>query len=273
MLFGWNSRFVVIRNWMFVNMFFLMGLAIAVFYMERAFIPKARHIFFFLLLTITILGFITAFFPVSICVWQPVPEGIDCIQEGFDLFITNQPINSSLFTQLLGVLGYVSFAVIPLIYLILAIKTSGLMRRVAFLLFLGFLLILVNIHTVGHQASGYWYRSVPCLIGFGFVYWGNARFKRVMSATVDFYQTKHECIVHKGEIKGRVFMCLNCNAFYCIRCKNAIVKAENQCWNCKAVLKKSLKSKQVIHAAMKSDIDIEEIDDTDIKRKGEFKKR
>nr|MDO8086772.1 hypothetical protein [Candidatus Sigynarchaeum springense] len=70
-------------------------------------------------------------------------------------------------------LGFVAFAAIPLIYWVLAGKTTGDLKRNAILLGFGFIFILVNIHTVGHSGSGYWYRSAICLIGFLFVGLGN----------------------------------------------------------------------------------------------------
>ncbi|MFX0100042.1 MAG: hypothetical protein ACFFCS_10720, partial [Candidatus Hodarchaeota archaeon] len=63
---------------------------------------------------------------------------------------------------------------------------------------------------------------------------------RIMPIIIDFYQSEHICIVHKGKIEGKVFICRNCNIFYCIRCKEAISKNENACWNCGEVLDDSL---------------------------------
>ena len=49
----------------------------------------------------------------------------------------------------------------------------------------------------------------------------------------DFYTNKHVCIVHKGEIKGKMFICPSCNAYYCLACKEAIEQIDKVCWNCK----------------------------------------
>lgn len=55
-------------------------------------------------------------------------------------------------------------------------------------------------------------------------------------ALLEYYQSKHICIVHRGAIKGKLYMCEQCSVFYCLKCKEAIAKAENQCWNCKSPL-------------------------------------
>jgi hypothetical protein len=49
----------------------------------------------------------------------------------------------------------------------------------------------------------------------------------------DFYTNKHVCIVHKGVIEGKMFICSKCNAYYCMPCKEAIEQIDKCCWNCK----------------------------------------
>ncbi len=147
-----NVVFGEIRNGYFVNMFFLLGLAIATFFMERAFIPKARHIFFIFLLVCAFIAFV----PIT--------------GQMIDIF---DPGDESMLANFFAALGYVSFTVIPIIYFILAGKTTGDLRRNSLLLAFGFIFVLVDIHTVGHTGSGNWYRSVPCLLGFLFLALGN----------------------------------------------------------------------------------------------------
>lgn len=153
-----------IKNGFFTNMLFLVGLAIATFFMERAFIPKARHVFFIILMVCAFVVFIPSWTnPTS-------PSGFGMI----DIFdpTKNDPVANGF-----AWLGYVAFIVIPIIYFILAGKTTGDLRRNALFLAFGFIFILVDIHTVGHSGSGNWYRSVPCLLGFLFVALGNVQRK------------------------------------------------------------------------------------------------
>jgi hypothetical protein len=138
----------------FVDMFFLVGLAVATFFMERAFIPKARHMFFLFLVACAFISF----------VYSPITgQEIDI----FSLTLED-PVQA-----IFEILGLISFTVIPIIYFIVAGKTTGELRRNAIFLAIGFICILVDIHTVGHERSGNWYRSVPCLLGFLFLVIGN----------------------------------------------------------------------------------------------------
>jgi hypothetical protein len=158
-----NVLFGEVKNGFVTNMLFLLGLAIATFFMERAFIPKARHVFFIMLMVCAFIVFIPS--------WtSPDPMQPNMI----DIFdpADNDPVSSTF-----SYLGYVAFIVIPIIYFILAGKTTGDLRRNALFLAFGFIFILVDIHTVGHSGSGSWYRSVPCLLGFLFVGLGNMQRK------------------------------------------------------------------------------------------------
>jgi len=43
---------------------------------------------------------------------------------------------------------------------------------------------------------------------------------------------KHFCLVHKGPVEGYSFICPVCNAYYCLKCVEALKTLENQCWSC-----------------------------------------
>jgi len=47
---------------------------------------------------------------------------------------------------------------------------------------------------------------------------------------------KHFCLVHKGPVEGLSYICPECNAYYCVKCYNAIKEAENECWSCRIAL-------------------------------------
>nr|MDO8111499.1 hypothetical protein [Candidatus Sigynarchaeota archaeon] len=142
----------------FVDMFFLTGLAIATFFMERAFIPKAHHIFFIFLISCAFVSFVIG--PLT-------GQSIDI----FALDFVFENVIETIFT----IFGITSFAVIPVIYFILASKTTGDLRKNALFIAFGFICIIVDIHTVGHDGSGNWYRSVPCLLGFFLLWLGNKK--------------------------------------------------------------------------------------------------
>nr|MDO8113678.1 hypothetical protein [Candidatus Sigynarchaeota archaeon] len=58
--------------------------------------------------------------------------------------------------------------------------------------------------------------------------------RKINKGLIDYYHSKRICIVHRGHIQGKAFMCSTCNVMYCEACKKAIVEIENKCWNCKA---------------------------------------
>jgi hypothetical protein len=76
------------------------------------------------------------------------------------------------------------------------------------------------------------YSVPPILMAVGITIFGSQQ--RVTATMIDFYTNKRVCIVHKGEIKGRMFICSKCDAFYCVKCKEAIETIDKCCWNCKA---------------------------------------
>jgi cytochrome bd-type quinol oxidase subunit 2 len=156
-----------IRNGYYVNLIFLVGLAVATFFMERAFIPKARHVFFIILVVCAVLSLVPIPHPTTDDPASPI------IITPVDIFDAADDYVS----QSLMYVGYFAFIVIPIIYFILAGKTTGDLRRNALFLAFGFIMILIDMHTVGHSNSGAWYRAAPCLLGFLFIGLGNMQRK------------------------------------------------------------------------------------------------
>jgi len=56
--------------------------------------------------------------------------------------------------------------------------------------------------------------------------------EEVVEDDIVLSKEKHFCLVHKGPIEGYNFICPTCNAYYCIRCVEAIKELENACWSC-----------------------------------------
>jgi hypothetical protein len=54
----------------------------------------------------------------------------------------------------------------------------------------------------------------------------------IMESEIDFEERKFSCIVHKGVIHSTVYMCPNCNTFYCLKCASALKKIGENCWYC-----------------------------------------
>ena len=66
-------------------------------------------------------------------------------------------------------------------------------------------------------------------------------FRRINKGAMDYFRSKKICIVHRGKIKGKAFMCATCGVLYCANCKEAIVQIENRCWSCKTFLDANVK--------------------------------
>ncbi|MFX0103111.1 MAG: hypothetical protein ACFFCS_26335 [Candidatus Hodarchaeota archaeon] len=131
------------------------------------------------------------------------------------------------------------------IYFRFSVHTSGALKKKSLSTAIGFINWLVSV-IVGNVFRGELQSISPILMltGPAVFYTGTFLlaygFKGIMSAVIDFYQSKHICIVHKGVIEGKVFVCSGCNIFYCMKCKDAIADAENKCWNCGSMLDKSI---------------------------------
>jgi parallel beta-helix repeat protein len=50
---------------------------------------------------------------------------------------------------------------------------------------------------------------------------------------ISLYKEQHLCLVHKGKIDGISYICPNCGSFYCMKCYDALVELENECWSCR----------------------------------------
>lgn len=54
---------------------------------------------------------------------------------------------------------------------------------------------------------------------------------------VQVEKEKHICIVHKGKIVGTVYICPNCETYYCMKCATALKKKNENCWVCNSKIK------------------------------------
>jgi len=129
----------------------------------------------------------------------------------------------------------------------LGIVTPGL-RKIMWILCIGVILWIFGESMVGEPYINFFLlflsRDVTYAISItikiagllGFFYGIGMNFRRVNKATLDYYRSRKICIVHRGKIQGTPFMCAKCGVLYCAKCKEAVVRAENKCWNCKAML-------------------------------------
>ncbi len=59
------------------------------------------------------------------------------------------------------------------------------------------------------------------------------KMERITEGEVPVYKGSKMCLVCKGSAEGfNVYVCPECNSFYCKACAQAVINLENQCWTC-----------------------------------------
>ena len=51
-------------------------------------------------------------------------------------------------------------------------------------------------------------------------------------AEVQVEKEKHFCVVHRGKITGAVYICPECETYYCMKCATVLKKKSEKCWAC-----------------------------------------
>lgn len=143
----------IIFNWVIVNLLFLLGLAVATYFMEKNFIPKSMHIFSIFIAFLAVSSLVLAFMPLG----------------HVDVFDTSR--TDVWWGIMYTYLGYLAFLIISIIYWIMAKRSTGDIRRKANQMAFGFLMILADVHTIGHNSGG-WVRLILALVGFLLLYLG-----------------------------------------------------------------------------------------------------
>jgi hypothetical protein len=49
---------------------------------------------------------------------------------------------------------------------------------------------------------------------------------------VQVEKEKHFCVVHRGKIAGAVYICPECETYYCMKCAIVLKKKSEKCWAC-----------------------------------------
>ena len=69
---------------------------------------------------------------------------------------------------------------------------------------------------------------------------------------------KRICLVCKGKLERKMYICPDCGTFYCEKCSNALSDLENMCWVCNTLFDESKPSKLFEKKEKEDDIFIEE---------------
>jgi len=63
--------------------------------------------------------------------------------------------------------------------------------------------------------------------------------KKVTEEEVTVSKEKRICLVCKGKLERKMFICPDCNTFYCSKCSDSLADLENMCWVCNTPFDKS----------------------------------
>jgi hypothetical protein len=55
---------------------------------------------------------------------------------------------------------------------------------------------------------------------------------RKTEAEVGVEKEKYMCVVHRGDIVGAVYICPDCETFYCLKCATTLKERSEKCWAC-----------------------------------------
>ena len=59
---------------------------------------------------------------------------------------------------------------------------------------------------------------------------------KLTESEVNVEKPKVVCVVHKGPIQGNIYMCPECNTFYCVNCARILKLRGEKCWVCDSVI-------------------------------------
>ncbi len=79
------------------------------------------------------------------------------------------------------------------------------------------------------------------IISFGILFFKRKFFPKIAQETRELQRTeaevsvekeKHFCVVHRGKIVGAVYICPECETYYCMKCATVLKKKGETCWAC-----------------------------------------
>jgi hypothetical protein len=128
-----------------------------------------------------------------------------------------------------------------LIHVSLISKLMGTIKRKFIYSFSGMFIMFIGIVLDGQYALSFepipiWFKMdvVPILAIFGFLLFIYSALKTIRLLS-EFYDSKNICLVHKGNIEKKIFICPNCLVKYCKNCFDSVISKENKCWACEYI--------------------------------------
>ncbi len=123
-------------------------------------------------------------------------------------------------------LYYAAFIMFVIFITILyRIRLKGFLRF--FWAFLGFLLILLS--TTLENYIPLPIIPIAILIGYMILLINVELTIKLLS---EYFAAKKLCLIHRGEIKGKIVFCPQCYVKYCQKCFDSVITVEGNCWAC-----------------------------------------
>jgi hypothetical protein len=65
------------------------------------------------------------------------------------------------------------------------------------------------------------------------------RSKKITEEEIIISKERGICVVCKGKLERKMYICPECNTFYCNNCSDSLAELENMCWVCNTPFDKS----------------------------------
>jgi hypothetical protein len=163
---------------------------------------------------------------------------------------------------------------IPFLYLNLGMKSIGKLKKISNIIGSGTIIFMLgkgmNI-VILQEIFPILFIIAPVLMIIGMIIFHigmiNIYLKyknELLPVVFEFYKNKHFCVVHKGPIKNKLFLCPTCSVFYCEKCLTALIKIENKCWYCDTPLDET---KEIKESELQEEMKPEDIVESVAKKK------
>jgi hypothetical protein len=161
------------------------------------------------------------------------------------------------FPEVVRNIGWIAYGGLLVVFILLLVlfgkiitiapKRSSLWKSsvtfvIGFVIMVAMLLAGNNFFLKGDAFPGE--NAVGPVITLASVFLLNSGLTNAYKSLVDYFQSEHVCIVHRGKIAGKMFICPRCGVFYCIPCRDAIAEIDGKCWNCKTALEQGKTAEQ-----------------------------
>ncbi len=186
----------------------------------------------------------------SFIVVYPETSGEDLLDVSVNSF---SPLNITL-----SILGLMNFIFLVFGFLIKSIQSKGVLRKKFLLLSIGMCIILIlgTLDVSIRLGNARAFIRLILISGFWIMYLGireeperkvkpekeikveeslfriTKRPDQITEEEVSLSKEKKICLVCKGKLERKMYICPECDTFYCNKCSDTLANLENACWVC-----------------------------------------